>query len=148
MRKTLSIATSLAVLITACGDDDPSGPTIPNVAGSWTYSATNITGGGVTCSFTNVPMTLAQTGTTFTGAYAGGLLACAGPGGSFSEQVAGGSVATGTINGNAVTFDLDNSDWHNTGTISGATMSGTVVVKINDGTTTFTLAGEFTATRQ
>lgn len=142
----LAVAMALAAFLAACGDD-PSEPSIRNVAGSWTYAATGLTGGGITCSFRNVPMTLAQNGTTFSGAYAGGLFSCSGPGGSISEQVAGGAVASGTIDGNSVQFDIDNADWRNTGTISGSSMSGTVVVRATDGTTTFTLTGDFTATR-
>ncbi len=144
---TLAAVAALAAFGTSCGDDDPSGPKIPNVAGSWIYEATDLTASGVTCNFTNVPMTLAQDGTTFSGAYAGGLLACTGPGGSFSEQVAGGAIVSGTISGNTVRFDLDTSDWRNTGTISGDTMSGTVAVRVDDGTTTVTLAGVFSAAR-
>ena len=146
MRKTLAATIALATFLAACGDD-PAEPSIPDVAGNWNYAATSLTGGGITCSFRNVPMTLAQNGTTFSGAYSGGLLSCTGPGGSLSEQVAGGAVAAGTIDGNSVQFDIDTSDWRNTGTISGSSMSGTVVVRINDGTTTFTLAGDFTASR-
>lgn len=147
MRKTLAATIALATFLAACGDD-PAEPSIPDVAGSWTYAATSLTGGGITCSFRNVPITLAQNGTTFSGAYAGGVFSCTGPGGSISEQVAGGAVASGTINGNTVQFDIDSPDWRNTGTISGSTMSGTVVVRATDGTTTFTLSGDFNASKQ
>lgn len=147
MPKTLAATIALATFLAACSDD-PAEPSIPDVAGSWTYAATSLTGSGITCSFRHVPMTLAQNGTTFSGAYSGGVFACSGPGGSISEQVAGGAVASGTIDGNSVEFDIDSPDWRNTGTISGSSMSGTVVVRASDGTTTITLTGDFTASKQ
>jgi hypothetical protein len=146
MYRKLATAVLIAAFAAACGDD-ATGPSVPNVAGSWIYAATNVTAGSVTCSFTNVNMTLTQSGTSFSGTYSGGLLSCTGPGGTISEQIGGGPISAGTISGTTVTFDIDSSDWRNTGTIAGSSMTGTVVVRIVVEGSTVTLTGNFSASR-
>ena len=66
-----------AVLLGACSGGDSTGPsggggnTNANVAGTWTYNATNLSGGGASCDYTGAVLQLNQTGTTFTGTYSG-----------------------------------------------------------------------------
>ncbi|MEN8376962.1 MAG: hypothetical protein ABFS34_16160, partial [Gemmatimonadota bacterium] len=144
--KRLAVLVLMAAAAAGCGDD-PTGPSTPNVAGAWSYAATNVTAATVTCSFTNVSLSLTQSGTTFSGTYSGGLLSCSAPGASFSEPIGGGPVASGTINGTSVTFDMDSSDWRNTGTISGNSMSGTVNVRVVVEGVPIVLTGNFSAAR-
>ena len=77
------------------------------------------------------------------------LAACGdstGPGSS-SALIGSGTVVSGTLSGNSVTFNLDTSDWHNSGTISGSSMSGSVTVQLNVSGTIYFLSGTFGAAR-
>jgi len=148
-------AASVAVLaIVSCGGggDASTGPPTPtnaNIAGSWNYSASNLSGAGFTCNVNGTILNFTQSGATFTGTYSGGTLTCTAPGlPTFSEPLGNGIVATGTVNINNVSFDFDTSDWRNTGTVSGNSISGTAVVRISDGSTTYTLNGSFAATKR
>ncbi len=134
----------------ACGDDggDTTGPSIPSVAGSWTYNATNLSGSGVSCSVSGTSLALAQSGGTFAGSYSGGTISCSGPGGTESNPAGSGTVANGSVTyAGAVSFDFDTQDWQNTGTLSGNSMSGTATVRIDLGAPTgvITLSGNFSA---
>ncbi len=69
----------------------------------------------MSCSITGAPMTVSQSGSTFTGSYGPGELTCR----AGSETAGGmvqGVVVNGTISGDAVTFDFDTQDAHHTGT--------------------------------
>lgn len=54
----------LSPVFVACGGDDAGGlmgPSIPSVAGSWTYNMTNLSGGGLRgCSATGTSMIFTQ----------------------------------------------------------------------------------------
>jgi hypothetical protein len=137
----------LALTAAACSGD-ASGPQIPQLSGQWTYNASNITGGGISCNMFGVSFNLTQSGTTFTGTTLGGSVSCSAPGaGTFNESLGNDVIANGTINGNAITFDIGTPDIHHTGSISGSSMSGVVVFKLNDGQTTTTLTGNFSAVK-
>ena len=145
LRRVLAVLS--VVLVAGCGGDSTS----PNadVSGLWTYNATNVVGGGITCSITNVSMTLTQSGTTFSGTVAaGGTLTCSSPSGSDTESLGNDVIANGLINGNGIQFDIGTQDLHNTGTLSGNSMSGTVTIRVATGTATIILTGNFTAVRQ
>ena len=136
----------------ACGGDDSDimGPSIPSVAGSWTYNATNMTGSGVSCSVSGTSLVLTQSSGTFTGSYSGGTISCSGPGGTANVPLGSGTVANGSVtSAGAVSFDFDTQDWRNTGTLSGNSISGTVVVRLDLGAPTgvVTLSGNFSAAR-
>jgi len=135
-----------AAFIVACGGDATS--PAPNVTGQWSYSATNISGSGVTCNISGVSLTLTQSGSTFTGSTAGGNVSCSGPGGVLDEALGGDVVANGQVTGNAVQFDIGTQDIHNVGTLSGNSMSGTITLRVDTGTTTIILTGNFSAVRQ
>ena len=131
------------------GADSPAGPVNANVSGGWTYSATNLTGGGATCNASGVVLTINQSGSTFTGSYSGGTITCSAPGvPTESGDFGTGTVANGTIAINSVAFNFDTSDWANTGTVSGNSMSGTAVVRVSTGQSTYILTGNFGATRR
>jgi hypothetical protein len=143
MRKLLI---GLLVIAVGCGGDS-TGPRA-DISGRWTYNATNVAGSGVSCNISSVSMTLAQSGSTFTGAVASGLVTCSASGSSFSDNLGNDVVANGQINGNAVQFDIGTSDVHNTGTVSGNSMSGTISLRVNTGSTTVVLTGNFAAVKQ
>jgi hypothetical protein len=145
MKRILSLAAIFAAV--ACGGGD-TGPTTANVAGSWTYAVSNLTGGGLTCSTSGTTLTLNQTGGTFIGFHSGGILTCSQPGvPTQSAPISSGSIVTGVVTVSNVSFNLDNSDWTNAGTIAGNSMSGTAHVVLSNGTTRVTLTGNFAAAR-
>lgn len=145
MRKLLILA---LVLAAACGGDSSTAVNT-NVTGTWAYTVSNVSTTGVSCSLSNVRLTLTQTGSTFTGsASAGGVLTCSGFTGSSTTQLGGDVVANGTISGSNISFDIGTSDFHNAGTINGNSINGTVTLHINTGTQSLTATGSFTAVRQ
>lgn len=146
MKQTLALIPLALVLSFGCSDS--SGPKNDSVSGIWAYSATNVQGSGANCNSTGTILTLTQTGATFSGTYAGGTLACTTPIGPVQQQIPTGVVANGTVSGSAVSFNFDTSDWTNTGTFSGTTMTGTLVVRVTFGGTSAVLTGAFTATKQ
>jgi hypothetical protein len=144
MKRAFLIAALFAIV--GCGGD--TGPATANLAGTWTYATSNLVGAGVTCSSSGTLLTLNQSGTTFSGSYSGGTLTCSAPGVTPQSVLLGsGIVVSGNAGVTTVSFNLDTSDWANTGTIAGNSMSGTTHVTLNDGTTTVTLSGNFAAAR-
>ena len=140
---------SLTMVAGACGGDDSTGPSRANVAGSWTLSASNVSGQGVSCNLSNTPMTLTQSGDTFTGSYGPGSLTCFAGGESFSGG-ANGTIVNGVVEGNSVQFDLNTQDLHQTGTVSGNSMSGTArwTFDLGAGVGIVVLNGNWSAAKQ
>ena len=137
---------TMVALLSACSASDSTGPKNANVSGSWGYTATNLTGSGLSCSISNVTMTVNQTGTTFSGSYSSGTLNCGTLGGG---NFTGGTVVTGTVSGNGVSFNFDTQDWNNTGTISGTSMSGTATMRVVlTGGQPLILTGNFSAIKR
>jgi len=150
-RSRLSTAL-VAALAAACGKDAasptaPNIPSVPSVVGQWSYSTTNISAGGITCSSGGTTLTITQQGTSFSGSYGGGTLTCSSSGGSQSLPIGTGIVLNGSVTGSAVAFDLDTSDWHNGGTINGNSMSGTAMIRVVVGGVPYTLTGTWGASR-
>ncbi len=153
MRRILPLL--IISLFLACGDGDGGGdgdgmmgPTTPNVAGTWSYGISSLSGGGTTCFASGTTMNLInQSEMTFTGTYSGGFFIC----GFVELFVADGTVRNGSITSDsAVSFDLGLSAWHNSGTISGDSMSGTVTVPVDLGPPVgrITMSGTFAGIRQ
>jgi hypothetical protein len=121
---TLWVLLAAVLGMTACGGDDATGPSNASVAGAWTLSVSNMSGQGVSCSVGGTALTLTQSGTTFSGTYGPGTMTCV-AGSQSTEVGVQGTVVNGTVDGNAVAFDLDTQDFHHTGSVSGNSMSGT-----------------------
>ncbi|HET9385147.1 MAG TPA: hypothetical protein VFO67_08375 [Gemmatimonadales bacterium] len=130
---------SVCLVGAACGGDS-NGPQVHNVQGSYNYQVPSLRTQGVTCRVHAV-MALAQQGTTFDGTYTGALICNAD-----SVSVAG-TVVNGRLKGDSVFFDMDNTDWHDVGVLTGTDMAGIVNVRITVNGAPVTLAGNFTATR-
>ena len=153
MRRILPLL--IISLFLACGDGDGGGdgdgmmgPTTPNVAGTWSYSISSLSGGGTTCFASGTTMNLfTQSEMTFTGTYSGGFFIC----GFVELFVADGTVRNGSVTSDSVvSFDLGLSAWHNSGTISGDSMSGAVTVPVDLGPPVgrVTMSGTFAGIRQ
>jgi hypothetical protein len=147
--RRLSFLLSLLVLATACGGDDPSGPSNANVGGIWHVTFSNMSGGGVTCNSNNSNMSLTHaSGTAFSGSYGPMTLSCTNGTDTFQDTFQG-TIVNGTVSVNAVTFDLDTQDFHQTGSANGNSMSGTAhwVIDLGAGQTA-TLNGNWSAAKQ
>jgi len=147
-RVVMSIALLAAAL--ACGGESSTEPKT-DVSGEWTYNATNLSGTGVACTNLEISMTLSQNGTTFSGTVLTASMSCFDPGHVLTGPpiVAGvTAVANGKLSGNRVQFDLGTQDVHNAGSLTGNSMSGTIMLRAPAGSTTVTLTGNFTAVRQ
>lgn len=144
----LMLAAMLFTMI-ACGGDS-TGPETPKVDGTWTVSLTNMSGSGISCSWSGMTANLTQSGTSFSGSYSGGTYTCTGGGESISGNVGSGSIINGSVNGNDVRFAIDTPDMPMTGTISGQSMSGTGTMRYDLGSPygVITLSGSWGAARK
>lgn len=134
--------------LAACGSDS-TGPESPELDGRWTIAITNVSGSGMSCSWTGGSMNLVQSGDTFSGSYSGGTLSCVGGGESMSVPMGTGAVVNGTLNGDAVSFQLDSPDYPFSGSVSGSSMSGTCSLRYDLGQPygVITLSGSWGAAR-
>jgi hypothetical protein len=141
-----SFAALLVLVLAGC-----SSSTSPNdsVNGSWSYQASNLAGDGVSCSVTGATLTLSQTGSTFSGAYSNAKITCQVGGQQAVLGTFSGNVVNGVVSGDSVSFDFDTNAFTNTGTISGATMSGNASATENVGGAIgkVTLSGQWSATQ-
>jgi hypothetical protein len=124
-----------AVSLASCGDD-ATASSYPNIAGSWTYNASNLSGSGIPCGVTGATLSLSQSGSTFTGSYSNARLFCIFSGETLLDDVASGSVVNGEVSeAGSVSFDFDTPDFAQHGTISGNSMSGTATWRMDYGGT-------------
>ncbi len=134
------------VVVTGCGGGDSTGPSSSSMDGTWHMSITNLTANGVTCSASDIVMNVHAAGSTFTGTY-GGVLACGPTGGQAESSPVAGTIEHGTRNGSQVAFDLDDTDAHHSGVITGDHMNGTATYRINFLSGPVVLSGSWAAER-
>lgn len=140
------------LIITACGDDDPTGPGNQDIVGEWSYVFTDVVGGGFTCSVTGITLTFTRSGDTVEGtivAVGTDNLTCVGSGGTQSSDFTGeGELEDLTVNGSNVAFTIPtfHGDWDSTGTLNGNSMAGDAVIPLDFGST-IVLNGPWQATR-
>jgi len=123
----------LGCIPVACSSDSVA-PQATNVAGQWSYRVERLSGGGtVSCSMTSeATLLLGRSAARVEGRYAGGTIQCRGADVETINLVSG-LVVNGTIDrmergAQNVTFDLDGSSWHQTGSLTGDRMSGALTV--------------------
>jgi hypothetical protein len=121
----------------------PVTPKIANVAGTWNVHWSNLSASGANCVARRGHMTLSQSGATFSGVYGGALLQCNG----VVVGLASGPVVNGSVGGSSIAFDMDTPDLHQSGAISGNSMSGSAVWRVGVSGQVVTLAGNWTAAR-
>jgi hypothetical protein len=118
MTRNRLLEIGLLLALAAC---DSTGPSIANVTGAWTASW-SIGGNGPSCTITT-PMTLTQTGAGFVGTYGPGTMTCDG---TVTTTTLGGSVTSGVVDGDSVSFDIDSPSLHQAGKFANSVeMSGT-----------------------
>jgi hypothetical protein len=115
------VALMAGLVIAACSDS--SSPNTTNIAGTWTLSATGLTGGGLTCTLTGA-VRFVQNGQALSGDLPGDgvITQCTGNGGGAMAQSAGTNLVTGSVNGHGVTFGLDAQSVVATGSVTGTGM--------------------------
>lgn len=145
MRTAPRLSPLLLAFALACGGEG-TGPGI-NLSGNWLYSTTNVSGSGLSCSSGGTLLSVTHQGGSFSGTYSGGTITCNIGGVTESGPLGVGTVVSGSLAGTAVTFDLDTSDWRNSGTVSGNSMSGSLVVRLVVDNVTHTLTGNWGASR-
>lgn len=149
-------AVILALALTACGDDGPSGPSADfDIVGAWQWRVNNATDGTVTCTVTNVTLTFerangALTGTRFSPG--GGNLTCTAPFGSTTGNFTTNSTIKQLVHtGTDVSFEFDTSagNWVIAGSItSDNSMGGSATIRIASSVGgNLSLTGPWTATR-
>jgi hypothetical protein len=139
---------ALVSALVACSDDS-TGPKTPSVAGAWRYTMTNLTGSGLSCGSSGTMLTITQRGTALSGSYAGGAITCFDGRDTYAGDFGSGTVVTGSVSGQSVAYDFDNSAWHNAGTVDGASMTGAVTMRILDPSgRTVVLRGTWAAAQQ
>ena len=148
--KRLLLALAGSLLIAGCGSDATGPGNTVSVAGTWDFSASNLSGAGVSCAALGLVLQISQTGSTFSGSYSGGTMQCSGPGGTVSGAISSGTVVNGSINGTSVQFDLDTQDLHEAGSVSGNSMSGSATWRFDLGAPTgvVVLSGNWSAARR
>lgn len=151
-RPLVTLAAVLAMFMMSCKSDQISPA---SVAGTWSAAIGNATGmfegDSATCHGT-VPttLTLTQAGKTVGGTFSGGEIDCTQPSGSLEISLEAGTVANGTVNGNAIAFDLSSAPGaipiHLSGTVAGNTMSG--AISFRDVVNNSAIDGVWTAEKQ
>jgi hypothetical protein len=128
------ILVALACVLVACSGDSTA-PQQTGVAGQWIYRVNQLSdGGAVSCTMTSVDtLTLARSTESIAGRYSGGAINCSS--GEDVETIAlvTGAVVNGTVDAMVsgaqnVSFDLDGTYWHQSGSLSGDRMSGTLTI--------------------
>jgi len=145
MRRLLAVTLSLAALAACGGGDSPTEPRTINLSGTWRITYTNMTGSGITCGTTAIDYVISQSGTTFSGTSSSTYtITCTDGVNTLSETFVGAIITNGHINGSAIQFDLATSSAHQTGTISGNSMTGTASWTLDLGSSgTVVLNGQF-----
>jgi hypothetical protein len=142
-----------AVIVTGCGDDEPTGPDPADVVGQWSYVITDAVGGGFTCSVTGITLTFNRIGEIVDGtilAVGDDNLTCVGSGGTQANDFNGeGNLEDVAVNGSNVGFTIPtfHGPWESTGTVNGNSMGGNVVMPLEFSASTIVMNGTWSATR-
>lgn len=135
--RRFALLVALPAYLAACDDDGPVGGD-EDVSGRWLYRAMELRGTEVTCSTSEVVLTLVRTpgsigvDARFDGSAFAFSIDC-----ERGEQTArlmftgGTSVVNGEIEDGLVAFDFAAPDFIHTGTIGDAVMSGTVATRLD-----------------
>jgi hypothetical protein len=149
VRRTLLASLFVNLLIACGGGDDSTGPSPADLEGLWRITYSNVSGDGITCGTSAIDYTISQSGRTFTGtANSVYILQCTDGVSLVSDTLIGAIITNGHIDGRSVEFDLANSTFHQSGTISGNSISGTATWTVDLGDSeTVVMRGRFGGAR-
>lgn len=158
VRLATFLAISLLCLLSC--DDNPVGDDATNVTGRWLYQASELTGPEVSCSTSDVVLTLVQApgsirvDARFEGSAFAFRMECRQGERTATLQFTGAtSVVNGEIEDGIVAFDFDAPDFIHTGTLVDGSMGGTVATRLDLRQSSLSevgivnLIGEWTAVR-
>jgi hypothetical protein len=147
MRSRTILRIAMAIGLAACGSSTAPGGI--SIGGHWNVSVTNLSGGGHVCngSFTT---NFAQSFNTFNGSYANSTIRCTTSSGSTPVGQANGSVTDGKVDGQSISYSLNDAPITFTGSVNVSQMSGAVswTKDFGDGKGPVTLSGSWTAQKQ
>lgn len=148
-RYLLAPGVALGVVLGACGDGGGTSPSPANIEGTWSLAWTDMSGAGIACSTTPIVYQITQNTTTFTGnSTSTYIISCTDGVTTVEDTLTGAIITNGRINGNSISFDLATSAAHQTGTVTGNTMSGTATWTLDLGSSgTVVLSGSFAGNR-
>jgi hypothetical protein len=147
MRSRAVLCVAVSMGLAACGSSTAPGGI--SIGGHWNVVVTNLTGGGHVCGG-SFAADFAQSFNTFNGTYANESITCTTSGAAVPIGQASGSVTDGKVNGQSISYSLDNDPITFTGTVNVSQMSGAVswTKDFGDGAGPVTLAGSWTAQKQ
>ena len=147
MRSRAVLGVAMAVALAACGSS-----TVPggiSIGGHWSVTVTNLSGGGHVCSGGfNTDFT--QSFNSFNGSFSQNSITCTTSGANVAIGQTAGSVTDGSVNGQSISYSLDNAPINFTGNVNVTQMSGAVswTNDFGDGKGPITLSGSWTAQKQ
>ena len=128
------ILVALTCALVACSGDSTA-PQQTGVAGQWIYRINQLTdGGAVACTMISVDtLTLNRSTVSIAGTYSGGAISCRSGEDIETVGLVAGAVVNGTVEAMVsgaqnVSFDLGGAYWHQSGSLSGDRMSGTLTI--------------------
>ena len=148
MRSRAILCVAAAIGLAACGSS-----TVPggiSIGGHWALTVTDLTGGGHVCNGP-IDVNFTQSFNSFNGQFANNNVACTTSGGNVALFVGSGTVTDGKVDGQSVSYQLNNASTINfSGTVNVSTMSGAVswVKDFGDGNGPVTMSGSWTAQKQ
>lgn len=145
MRSRAVLCVAAAIGLAACGSSTAPGGI--SIGGDWSVTVSSLSGGGHVCSG-GFGVNFAQSFNSFNGSYNNDGITCTTSGGTVPLYQATGNVTDGKVNGQSITFQLDNASTINfNGTVNVSQMSGGVswVKDFGDGKGPVTLSGSWTA---
>jgi hypothetical protein len=147
MRSRAVLCVAMSMGLAACGSSTAPGGI--SIGGHWNVTVASLSGGGHVCSGSFVA-NFAQSFNSFNGSYASGTIACVTNGTSTPIGPTSGNVTDGSVNGQSVSYSLDNGPVMFTGTVNVSQMSGAVswTKDFGDGKGPVTLSGSWTAQKQ
>lgn len=133
--------------VAACGSSTAPGGI--SIGGHWSVTVSNLSGGGHACNGSLVT-DFTQSFNTFNGTYQSSTITCVTNGTSVPIGAASGTVTDGSVNGQTISYSLDNAPIQFTGNVNVSQMSGAVswTKDFNDGNGPVTLSGSWTAQKQ
>jgi hypothetical protein len=133
--------------LAACGSSTAPGGI--SIGGHWNVTVANLSGGGHVCNGA-FATNFAQSFNTFNGSYANSTVMCVTNGTSTSIGITSGNVTDGKVDGQSISYSLDNDPIMFTGTVNVSQMSGAVswTKDFGDGNGPVTLSGSWSAQKQ
>lgn len=147
MRSAAVLCVAMSMGLAACGSSTAPGGI--SVGGHWNVTVSNLSGGSHVCNG-SFATNFAQSFNSFNGSFANNTITCVTNGVSAPIGPVSGNVTDGSVNGQSVSYSLDNDPIAFTGSVNVTQMSGAVswTKDFGDGNGPVNLAGSWSAQKQ